>query len=105
MQDVHITISSWERLQSMVEAFEEQFAAQPEEVAVLDFGYTRKQSQGYIVVEWSSEVDEAFLAQLTADADVVDYSVYTIPSADDFPFGAELAVPEQEPEGPSCNTD
>ena len=78
----------------MVEAFEEQFVGQSEEVAVLNSGYTQKQGHGYIVVEWSDEVDEAFLAQLTADADIVDYSVYTIPCIGDFPFGADI-VPEE----------
>lgn len=96
MQDVHITISAWERLQPMVEAFEAQFSAQAEEVAVLDYGYTQKLSHGYIVVEWSDEAHEAFLAQLRADGEVLDYSVYTVPTIDDYPFGVELAGSEQE---------
>ena len=95
MQDVHITISAWKRLQPMVEALEEQFAAQSGEVAVLDYGYTQKQGHGYIVVEWSDESDEAFLAQLQADERVLDYSVFTVPSVDDYPFGVELATPEE----------
>ena len=79
----------------MVEALEEQFAAQSGEVAVLDYGYTQKQGNGYIVVEWSDEADEAFLAQLQADESVLDYSVVTVLSVDDYPFGVELAAPEE----------
>ena len=82
MQDVHITCK-WDRLQTMVQALEEQFEAQKEEVTVLDWGTSYKKEAGYIILEWEEEVDTAFIDQLTADNDVEDFSVYTIPSIND----------------------
>jgi len=82
MQDVHI-ICKWDQLQSMVQALEEQFEAQKEEVNVLDWGTSYKQEAGYIVVEWENEVDATFIDQLIADNDVEDFSVYTIPCLTD----------------------
>jgi hypothetical protein len=79
MQDVHIICSKWEQLQSMVAALEEQFEVQKEEVTILDWGTSYKKEAGYIVVEWDDEVDAAFIDQLTADNDVEDFCVYTIP--------------------------
>ena len=76
-------IRDWGRLQSMVAALEEQFEAQKEEVTVLDWGTSYKKEAGYIVLEWEEEVDTAFIDQLTADNDVEDFSVYTIPSIND----------------------
>ncbi len=78
MQDVHI-ICKWDQLQPMVQALEEQFEAQKEEVTILDWGTSYKKEAGYIVVEWDDEVDAAFIDQLTADNDVEDFSVYTVP--------------------------
>ncbi len=83
MQDVHIICSKWEQLQSMVQALEEQFEAQKEEVTILDWGTSYKKEAGYIVVEWDDEVDAAFIDQLTADNDVEDFSVYTVPCTTD----------------------
>jgi len=104
VQDVHITCRN-ETLQSFVDALEGQFAGQREEVVVVDYGYSQKCVHGYVVLEWIEEADEVFLAQLDADESVIDYCVYTVPSADDFPFGAELTVPEREQEYPACDTD
>src|SRR5690242_1034951 len=95
MQDVHITLRHWDQLQARVASFEEHFATQPEEVTVLDWGTSCKLEQGYIVVEWSDEADEAFLAQLKTDEEVMDYSVYTVPPTGNFQFGIELMVPEE----------
>lgn len=83
MQDVQITIRQLDQLLPMVVAFEEQFAAQREEVVVLDWGTSYKRQQGYIVLEWEEEVDAAFIDQLTADNNVADFSVYTIPPITD----------------------
>ena len=84
MQEVHIICNKWEQLQSMVQALEEQFEAQKEEVTVLDWGTSYKKESGYIVVEWDDEVDATFIDQLTADNDVEDFSIYTVSSiADD----------------------
>ena len=94
MQNVHITCQS-EALLSIVDGLEAQCAAQPGEVAVLDYGYSQKSVHGYVVLEWIGGVDETFLAQLNGDSSVIDYCVYTVPSVDDFPFGAEI-VSEQE---------
>jgi|SRR5579859_2847321 len=95
MQHVHVTCRS-EALQAMVQDLRAQFATQPEEVTVLDYGYSQKCAQGYVVLEWIDEADELFLKELDADDKVLDYSVYMIPAADDFAFGAELAVSEQK---------
>ena len=74
MQDVHITFPL-EHLHAMVAVFEEQCAAQQEEVAILDFGCSYKQVVGYIVLEWESTVDEAFIERLTADSTVLDFTI------------------------------
>jgi hypothetical protein len=80
MQDGPITIRQLDQLLPMVAASEEQFAAQREEVTILDRGTSYKRQQGYIVIEWDTdEVDPAFIAQLTADNNVDDFSVYTVP--------------------------
>jgi hypothetical protein len=79
MQDVHITISQLDQLLPSVAAFEEQFAAQREEVAILDWGTSYKRQQGYIVIEWDTdEVDTAFIAQLTEDSTVEDFCIYVV---------------------------
>ncbi len=95
MQDVHIIISHWDQLQSMVGAFEEQFAAQQEEVVVLDWGTSYKQEQGYIVIEWDAdEVAPAFIDQLNANNEIADFCIYTVPCVSD----GQLAILEQ----PAC---
>jgi hypothetical protein len=78
MQDVHITFPL-EHFHVMVAAFEEQCAAQPEDVAILDFGCSYKLQQGYIVIEWQETVSPAFIEQLDAVSNVLDFSVYSIP--------------------------
>lgn len=95
MQNVHISCRS-EALQAMVQDLLAEYAAQLEEVTVLDYGYSQKCAQGYVVLEWTDEADELFLKQLDTDDKVLDYSVYMIPTADDFAFGAELAASEQK---------
>lgn len=94
MQNVHITCQR-ETLLPFVQALQKQFATQPEKVVVLDYGYSQKSVHGYVVLEWIEEADEAFLKQLDEEGHVLDYCVYTVPSADDFPFGTEI-VSEQE---------
>lgn len=94
MQDVHI-FCTWDQLQSMVAALEEQFEAQQEEVTILDWGTSYKKEAGYIVVEWDGEVDTAFIDQLTADNEVVDFSIYSVPCITD----SQLHVLEQAPAG------
>jgi hypothetical protein len=92
MQNVHLSCPQ-QKLHSLLAAFGEQFQAQQEEITLIDYGYTQKQVSGYIVIEWIDEVDEAFLKQLDADPDILDYSVYTVPYITDelLPFGSELA--------------
>jgi hypothetical protein len=82
MQDVHI-LCTWNQLQSMVAALEEQFEAQQEEVTILDWGTSYKKESGYIVVEWDDEVDTAFIDQLIADNHVEDFSIYSVPCITD----------------------
>ena len=78
MQDVHLTFPL-EHFHAMVATFEEQCAAQREEVRVLDFGCSYKQDVGYIVLAWENEVDEAFIDQLTADDTVLDFTISCVP--------------------------
>jgi hypothetical protein len=66
MQNVHITYQR-ETLLPFVQALQGQLATQPEEVAVLDYGYSQKSVHGYVVLEWIDEVDETFLAQLNGE--------------------------------------
>src|SRR5438128_7345563 len=83
MQEVHIICSKWEQLHSMMQALEEQFEAQKEEVTILDWGTSYKKESGYIIVEWDDEVDATFIDQLTADNDVEDFSIHTVSSITD----------------------
>jgi len=78
MQDVHITFPV-EHFHAMVAAFEEQCAAQPEDVAILDFGCSYKRERGYIVLEWRDTVNPAFIEHLSAEGNVLDFTVYGIP--------------------------
>lgn len=82
MQDVHITFPL-EHFHAMVAAFEGQCAAQPEDVAILDFGCSYKREQGYIVIEWQDSVSLAFIEHLSAESHVLDFSVYSIPCLTD----------------------
>ena len=82
MQDVHI-IFPLEHFHAMVVAFEEQCAAQHEDVAILDFGCSYKLQQGYIVLEWQETVSPEFIAQLDTESRVLDFTVYGIPCLTD----------------------
>ena len=82
MQDVHITFPLT-HFHAMTTAFEEQFEAQQEEVVILDFGCSYKQECGYIVIEWDDEVDPTFIEQLSADGNVLDFSIFDVPSITD----------------------
>jgi hypothetical protein len=82
MQDVHITCAL-EHLYALVDALEEQCAAQREEVTLLDWGCSYKQAVGYIVLEWEDEVDEAFVEQLAADGNVLDFTISCVPVVPD----------------------
>lgn len=91
MHEVLLTFAL-EHLHIMVAELEEQFAAVTDDVTILDFGCSCKLAHGYAVVEWLTEVDEAFLTQLQHDTRVLDFCVYMIPmDAEEWPFGAELA--------------
>lgn len=92
MQEVHLTCSR-ERLLPMLDALSAQFNPQEDEVSITDYGQCQKSERSYIVLTWTDEVDETFIEQLTADAEVLDYSVYTVPTLDDdLPFGLELSA-------------
>jgi hypothetical protein len=82
MQDVHLTCAL-EHLYTLVDAFEEHCAARQARVRVLDWGCSYKQEVGYIVVEWESEVDEAFIEHLTADGTVLDFTISCVPVVPD----------------------
>lgn len=77
MQDVHITCS-WREVRQRAEAYEQVFAKR-DTVALIDWGCSYKQEEGYIVLEWEGEVDQEFLACLNADRGVLDYCVYDVP--------------------------
>jgi hypothetical protein len=81
MQEVHITCP-WDHVLSLLQAFGKQFE-HVEEVAVLDWGHTYKQVHGYIVLEWDDEVSQAFIDQLDADNNVIDFCIYSIPCSTD----------------------
>jgi hypothetical protein len=82
MQDVHLTCALKD-LYALVDALEEHCAAQQEEVTMLDWGCSYKQEVGYIVLEWESEVDEAFIERLTADSTVLDFTISCVPVVPD----------------------
>jgi hypothetical protein len=89
MQDVHLTFPI-EHFHAMVAAFAEQVAAQHEAVTILDCGCSSKAFHGYIVLEWEDDVDESFIAQLAADWNVLDFSVYSVSCLTD----EQVAPPE-----------
>ncbi len=92
MQEVHLTCSR-EHLFPMLDALTAQFQAQEDEVSITDYGQCQKSDHSYIVLTWTDEVDETFIEQLHTDGDVLDYSVYTVPTLDDeLPFGLELSA-------------
>lgn len=92
MQEVHLTCQRTHLL-PMLDALSAQFKAQADEVSILDYGQCQKSEHSYIVLTWIDDVAETFIEQLTADTDVLDYSVYTIPTLDDdLPFGVELSA-------------
>jgi hypothetical protein len=82
MQDVHITFPL-AHFHAMIAALEEQFEAQQEKIVVLDFGCSYKQECGYIVIEWDDEVDATFIDQLSADCNVLDFTIYGVPIVTD----------------------
>ncbi|TME06342.1 MAG: hypothetical protein E6I80_14085 [Chloroflexi bacterium] len=97
MFDVHITFPLTQ-FHAMLAAFGEQFEAQHDTVVLLDCGASQKQAVGYLVLEWTDEVDEAFIQQLTSDPNVVDFSIFTVPcSTDDPPFSSFTFAEEGEP--------
>ena len=77
MQDVHV-LFPLEQLMHRVADCEHQFANQ-ETVTLIDWGCSYKEERGYIVLEWDSEIDAAFLHHLEVDPDVFDYCVYSVP--------------------------
>jgi hypothetical protein len=94
---VHITFPL-DQFHATVAAFGKQFEAHSEEVTMLDFGASQKQAVGYLVLEWTDEVDETFIQQLTSDPNVVDFSIYTVPcSTDDPQFYPFTIAGEGEP--------
>ena len=103
MFDIHITFPL-DQLVPMLAAFGKQFAAQPEEVTVLDWGCTYKLEHAYIVLEWSDEVADTFMEQLTADKTILDFSLFHVPCADD-PFSPFTAVKRFMPMCPPWPTD
>jgi hypothetical protein len=78
MQNVHLTFPL-EHFHAMVAAFEEQYAAQPEDIAILDFGCSYKLQQGYIVLEWQDSISPEFIEYLSAESNILDFTVYSIP--------------------------
>jgi hypothetical protein len=82
MQDVHLTCALV-HLYALVDAFEGHCATRQGEVTVLDWGCSYKQEVGYIVLEWESEVDEAFIEHLTADGTVLDFTICCVPLVSD----------------------
>ena len=76
MQDVHITLTCPpEQVRQRAENYEQMIAT----IALLDWGFSYKREQGYIVLEWEGQVGGDFLACLAADDEVEDYCVYDVP--------------------------
>ncbi|SRR5713226_2750987 len=96
MQDIHMTFPL-DQFHATVAALGKQFAAQPEAVMILDFGCSVKTAVGFLVLEWTDEVDEAFIQQLTDDSSILDFCVYSVPcSTDDPPFSPFTFAEEGE---------
>lgn len=78
--DLHVTTTNaHSALLSLVEALEA-LCANYEQVCVLDYGFTKKAGNGFVVLEWTnSAIDDAFLAQLEHLPGLLDYSIYSVP--------------------------
>ena len=95
MQEVHL-VCERTRLLPMLDALSAQFPPLTEDVSITDYGHCQKSDRSYIVLTWTDDVAETFIKQLHADVEVLDYSVYTVPTLnDDLPFGLALS-PEYE---------
>jgi hypothetical protein len=77
MQDIHIQCHR-ERVEALAEEYKQEFQG-TDAVALIDWGHTRKLEQGFVVLEWDGEVDEAFLERLHDDTQIIDYDVYNVP--------------------------
>jgi hypothetical protein len=84
VQEIHITcpvasVPSWvNRLQRHVDLHED--------VALIDFGCSRKRKRGYIVLCWAGQADLAVIASLQGEPTIEDVSVVSIPES--VPAGA-----------------
>ena len=86
MQYLHLTCS-WACLHDLVDTFTQQFAGRAE-VAVLDYGVSPKAVQGYLVLGWDGDIEDAFIDHLVARPEILDLSIFTLPcsaSLDNFP--------------------
>lgn len=75
LQGVHLTMAPDDR-EWIFERIEQWFAER-DDVSIVDTGISDKQGIGYIILEWHEyEVDPLFLARLTDEELIEDYTVY-----------------------------
>jgi hypothetical protein len=85
MQAIHITCR-YDCLLSLAESLEAHLAGL-EGVMLLEYGFSQKRIDGYVVLQWDEEeVDEAFLQKLEAEETIFDYCVYSVSDLEDVPL-------------------
>jgi hypothetical protein len=77
MQDIHIACHR-EQVQTLAESYKQEFK-ENDAVAVIDWGCSLKQEQGFVVLECDGEIDPAFLERLQADEQILDCAIYSVP--------------------------
>jgi len=77
MQCLHLTCCR-DHLSDLVDTLTRQFAER-EGVQVLDYGISAKGIQGYLVVGWDGDGEDAFIDHLIAHHEILDLSVFTLP--------------------------
>jgi hypothetical protein len=70
-QEAHL-ICPHEQVEAMAHAYVEEFKGN-QAVQVLRWGYTSKQRQGFIILEWDGEVPWPFLDRLEQSKDIQDF--------------------------------
>lgn len=72
-QEAHLRCSQ-EIVETLAHSYVQEFK-ENKNVQVIRWGYTCKQRQGFIIMEWDGEVDEAFLDRLEKSKDIQDFYI------------------------------
>jgi hypothetical protein len=91
MQIIHITCR-YDYLLSLAGSLEAQ-VADLDGVTLLDYGFSQKRIDGYVVLRWDGEgVNQTFLQQLETEETILDCCVSTVPCPEGSLFGTDPAL-------------